>query len=48
MMDERFRFQVLDWAYNNMLKRKGFVLYYAPCAEIVHLGSKGCGRCLCR
>jgi GT2 family glycosyltransferase len=40
MMDERFRFQVVDWAYNYMLKRRGFVLYYAPCAEIVHLGSQ--------
>jgi len=40
MMDERFRFQVVDWAYNYMLKCKGFPVYYTPCAEIVHFGSQ--------
>lgn len=40
LMDERFRFQVVDWAYNYMLKRKGFPVYYTPSAEIVHFGSQ--------
>jgi GT2 family glycosyltransferase len=40
MLDERFRMHVVDWAYNFMLKQKKKVLYYTPCAEIVHFGSQ--------
>jgi hypothetical protein len=40
MLDERFRLFVVDWAYNFMLRKKGYEVWYAPCAEIVHLGSQ--------
>lgn len=40
MLDERFRLAVVDLAYNYMLKQKGYKVYYAPCAELVHLGSQ--------
>jgi GT2 family glycosyltransferase len=40
MLDERFRLFVSDWAYNFMLKQKGYKVYYTPCAEIIHFGSQ--------
>src|SRR5258708_40126332 len=40
MLDERFRLFVSDLAYNFMLKQKGYPVYYAPCAEVVHFGSQ--------
>jgi len=40
MLDERFRLFVSDLAYNFMLKQKGFLVYYTPCAEVVHFGSQ--------
>jgi GT2 family glycosyltransferase len=40
MLDERFRLFVSDLAYNFMLKQKGYLVYYTPCAEIVHFGSQ--------
>jgi GT2 family glycosyltransferase len=40
MLDERFQLFVVDWAYNFMLKQKGYKVYYTPCAEIVHFGSQ--------
>jgi GT2 family glycosyltransferase len=40
MLDERFQLFVVDWAYNFMLKQKGYKVYYAPCAEVVHFGSQ--------
>jgi hypothetical protein len=40
MLDERFRLFVSDLAYNFMLKKKGFLVHYTPCAEIVHFGSQ--------
>jgi GT2 family glycosyltransferase len=40
MLDERFRLAVVDLAYNLMLKRKGFKIYYTPCAEVIHFGSQ--------
>jgi GT2 family glycosyltransferase len=40
MLDERFRLAVVDLAYNYMLKQKSYMVYYTPCAEIVHLGSQ--------
>lgn len=40
MLDERFRLFVSDLAYNFMLKQKGYMVYYTPCAEIVHFGSQ--------
>jgi GT2 family glycosyltransferase len=40
MLDERFRLFVSDLAYNFMLKQKGYLVCYTPCAEIVHFGSQ--------
>ena len=40
MLDEHFRLFVVDWAYNFMLKQKGYKVYYTPCAEIIHFGSQ--------
>jgi GT2 family glycosyltransferase len=40
MLDERFRLAVVDLAYNLMLKRKGYKVYYTPCAQIVHFGGQ--------
>lgn len=40
LLDERFRLAVVDLAYNYMLKQKGYRVYYAPCAEVFHLGSQ--------
>jgi GT2 family glycosyltransferase len=40
MLDERFRLALVDLAYNYMLKQKGYKVFYAPCAEVVHVGSQ--------
>ena len=40
LLDERFQLFVSDLAYNFMLKQKGYVVHYTPCAEIVHFGSQ--------
>jgi hypothetical protein len=40
MLDECFQLFVVDWAYNFMLKQKGYKVYYTPCAEIIHFGSQ--------
>jgi GT2 family glycosyltransferase len=40
MLDERFRMHVVDWAYNFMLKQKGYKVFYTPCAEVMHFGSQ--------
>jgi GT2 family glycosyltransferase len=40
MLDDRFRLFVVDWAYNFMLKKKGYKVYYTPCAEVIHFGSQ--------
>lgn len=40
MLDDRFRLFVVDWAYNFMLKTKGYKVYYTPCAKIIHYGSQ--------
>jgi GT2 family glycosyltransferase len=40
MLDERFRLAVVDLAYNLMLKKKGYKVYYTPCAQIVHFGGQ--------
>ena len=49
MFDERFGQFMVDLAYNFTLQRQGFPVYYTPCAEIVHYGSRSirpesCGR----
>jgi GT2 family glycosyltransferase len=40
MLDERFSLALADLVYNFMLKKKGYRVYYAPCAEVVHFGSQ--------
>ncbi len=40
MLDERFQLFVSDLAYNFMLRQKGYIVHYTPCAEIVHYGSQ--------
>ena len=40
MLDERFPHFQVDIAYNLMLKRKGYKVYYTPAAEVVHYGSQ--------
>lgn len=40
MLDERFPHFQVDLAFNLMLKRKGFPIYYTPCASVVHYGSQ--------
>jgi GT2 family glycosyltransferase len=40
MLDENFQLFVVDWAYNFMLKKNGYKVYYTPCAEVVHYGSQ--------
>jgi GT2 family glycosyltransferase len=40
MLDDRFRLFVVDWAYNFMLLKNGFEVWYTPCAEVVHFGSQ--------
>src|SRR5439155_17826635 len=40
MLDKRFRLFVVDWAYNYMLKAKGYKVYYNSSAEVIHYGSQ--------
>ncbi|HUK42981.1 MAG TPA: glycosyltransferase family 2 protein [Candidatus Bathyarchaeia archaeon] len=40
LLDERFRWAMVDLAYEYMLGKKGYKLYYTPCAEVVHYGSQ--------
>jgi GT2 family glycosyltransferase len=40
MFDERFRLSMVDLAYNFMLSRKGYKVYYTPCAEVIHFGGQ--------
>jgi GT2 family glycosyltransferase len=40
MLDERFRLAVVDLAYNLMWKKKGYKVYYTPCAQVVHFGGQ--------
>jgi GT2 family glycosyltransferase len=39
-LDERFPHYQVDLAYNLMLKRKNYKVYYTPCAEVIHYGSQ--------
>ncbi len=40
MLDERFRWAMVDLAYEYMLGKKGYKLFYTPCAEVIHYGSQ--------
>ena len=40
ILDERFRWAMVDLAYEYMLKQKGYKIYYTPCAAVIHFGSQ--------
>jgi GT2 family glycosyltransferase len=40
LLDERFRWAMVDLAYEYMLGQKGYKLFYTPCAEVIHFGSQ--------
>jgi GT2 family glycosyltransferase len=40
LLDERFRWAMPDLAYNYTLHKRGFQLYYTPCAAVVHFGGQ--------
>jgi len=40
LLDERFRWAMADLAYEYMLGKRGYKLYYTPCTEIIHYGSQ--------
>ncbi len=40
LLDERFRWAMVDLAYEFMLVKKGYKLFYTPCAEVIHFGSQ--------
>ncbi len=44
MFDERFGQFMVDLAYNFTLDRRGFSVWYAPCAEVIHYGSRSIGQ----
>jgi GT2 family glycosyltransferase len=40
MLDERLPHFQVDLAYNLMLKRNGYKIYYTPTGEVIHYGSQ--------
>jgi GT2 family glycosyltransferase len=40
LLDERFRWAMPDLAYNYTLHKRGYQLYYTPCASVVHFGGQ--------
>jgi GT2 family glycosyltransferase len=40
LFDERFRWAMPDLAYNYTLHRKGYKLFYTPCAAVIHFSGK--------
>jgi GT2 family glycosyltransferase len=40
MFDERFGQFMVDLAYNFTLNKRGYRVYYTPCAEVIHYGSQ--------
>jgi GT2 family glycosyltransferase len=44
MFDERFGQFMVDLAYNFTLNQRGYSVWYTPCAEIVHYGSRSIGQ----
>jgi GT2 family glycosyltransferase len=40
MLDERLPHFQVDLAYNLMLKRKGYKIYYTPAAQVIHYGGQ--------
>ncbi len=44
MFDERFGQFMVDHAYNFTLNQRGYRVYYTPCAEVIHYGSRSIGQ----
>src|SRR5664279_5395650 len=44
MFDERFGQFMVDLAYNFTLNQRGLRVYYTPCAEVIHYGSRSIGQ----
>jgi GT2 family glycosyltransferase len=44
MFDERFGQFMVDLAYNFTLNKRGYRVWYTPCAEVVHYGSRSIGQ----
>lgn len=44
MFDERFGQFMVDLAYNFTLNHRGYEVWYTPCAEIIHYGSRSIGQ----
>jgi GT2 family glycosyltransferase len=40
LLDECFRWAMPDLAYNYTLHKKGYALFYTPCAAVVHFGGQ--------
>jgi GT2 family glycosyltransferase len=40
LLDERFRWAMVDLAYEYMLGKKGYKLFFVPCADVIHFGSQ--------
>jgi len=44
MFDERFGQFMVDLAYNFTLKQRSHSVWYTPCAEVIHYGSRSIGQ----
>jgi len=44
MFDERFGQFMVDLAYNFTLNRRGCSVWYTPCTEVIHYGSRSIGQ----
>jgi hypothetical protein len=44
MFDERFGQFMVDLAYNFTLNQRGYSVWYTPCAEVIHYGSRSIGQ----
>ena len=44
MFDERFGQFMVDLSYNFTLNQRGYRVFYTPCAEVIHYGSRSIGQ----
>ena len=44
MFDERFGQFMVDLSYNFTLNQRGYRVFYTPCAEVIHFGSRSIGQ----
>jgi len=44
MFDERFGQFMVDLSYNFTLNRRGYSVWYTPCAQVIHYGSRSIGQ----